>query len=190
MIEIVPLNLSDVLHVCKNMRMQDWREVLNLLPKTVTTPDVVAMICMNVSKIGFVAKIDGVPAGVIQIGEVLDGTIRFGLFGTDRLPEVALDLCIEVMKILPDMIDDGLKHAEALADALHPEAHKLLTFLGFKKRAILEEYGSHGADIALFTITRREAHVLYGRWRRIIDAHSGANVGAGNGSDRGAAGIP
>lgn len=189
MIEIEPLNLTDVLYVCKNMRRQDWLEVLNCLPKAITKADTVAMICMQASKFGYVAKIDGVPAGVIQIGEVLDGTYRFGLFGTNRLPEVALALCVEIMRTLPKMIDDGMKHGEALADALHPEAHKLLTFLGFKKRAMLEGYGSHGADLVLFTISRREADVLYGRWGRIVDAYSGANLGAGDGRNRGAAGI-
>lgn len=190
MIEIVPLNLGDVLHVCKRMRQQDWEEVLNLLPKTVTTPEVVAMIAINSSRVGFVAKIDGEPVGVIQMAEILDGTMRVGMFGTIRMPEVALALCAEILSIIPDMIEDGLEYAEALADAQHEEAHKLLTFLGLKKRAILEGYGSHGCDIALFTITRREANVLrHGRWRRICRANSSTNVTAGVSGDRGAAGI-
>lgn len=189
-IEIAPLNLGDVLHVCKNMRQQDWEEVLNLLPKAVTKPDQIAMICVNSSKAGFVAKIDGVPAGVIQVAEILDGTLRFGMFGTNRMADVALDLCREMTAIMPQLMDEGATYGEAYADALHDEAHKLLAFLGFKKRAILEGYGSHGCDIALFTITRREANVLRnGRWRRIIRVDSSANIAAGVSSDRRAAGI-
>lgn len=192
MIEIAPLNLTDVLHVCKNMRQQDWLEVLNLLPLSVTTADTVAMIVMNVSRLGFVAKIDGEPAAVLQVSEILDGSFRFGLFGTSRFEEVALALCCHVLEMIPDLIDkDGLKYADAYADALHDEAHKLLEFLGFRKTAILPGYGSHSCDIALFTISKGQADVLRnGRWRRILNASRDTNVATRNGGNRRTAGVP
>ena len=188
-VEIRPLNLADVLHVCSRMRQQDWEEVLNLLPRAVSKAETVAMICMQVTKIGFVAVIDGEPAGVVQIAEILDGTYRIGMFGTNRLPEVALDLACAFFDCVPDMLDEGATYCEAQADALHDEAHKFLRFVGFSKRAILPGYGSHGRDIALFTMTKGEAHVHGRRWRRISNARSSTNNGAGIGSDPGAAGI-
>lgn len=185
MCEIVPLNLRDVLEVCENMRQQDWEEVLNLLPLGVTKPEVVAMICMNASSMGFVAKLDGRPVGVIQIAQILHGSYRFGLFGTDRLPEVALPLAGEMMQAIEHLVDrEGAVYGEAMADAFHLEAHRLLAFLGFRKTAILPGYGSLGADIALFTFTKGTFDVLRnGRWRRILDACRRANLTAGNRSD-------
>lgn len=190
MITIEPLSLGAVLHVCQRMRKQDWDEVLNLLPRSAANSDTIAMVVMQVSKIGYVARINGEPVAVIQAAEIIDGTWRFGLFGTNRMPEVALALCGRIFQIIPDMIEDGMRYAEAYADALHLEAHKLLEFLGFKKRAILEGYGSFGADIALYTITRRSADVHGRRWRRISSSGITADEPAGGGGDRGAAGIP
>lgn len=187
-IEIVPINLRDVLTICENMRQIDWEEVRNLLPQAVDKPDVIAMICMQATRVGFVAKSDGIPAGVIQLAEILDGTFRAGMFGTNRMTEVARPLVGKLLEIIPDMMDDGMKYCEALSDAQHLEAHKLLTFVGLKKRAILPGYGSHGRDIALFTITKDETHVLRRRWRK-LHTSSGPGISPGNGGDPGPTGI-
>lgn len=187
-ITVEPLSLRGVLHVCENMRQSDWEECLNALPKSVTRAETVAMIVMQ-SKLGWVASIDGVPTGVIQLGEILDGTWRIGMFGTNRLPEVAAHLAVQLADVVPDLFADGARYCEAHADALHIEAHKFLSFVGFKKRAILPGYGSHGADIALFTFTKDDQHVYDGRRWRKLRASTGANIGAGNGSNPGPAGI-
>ena len=186
---IAPLNLRGVLAVCEHMRMQDWEEVLNALPKSVTRAETVAMIVMQ-SKLGWVASIDGEPAGVLQLGEILDGTWRIGMFGTNRLPEVAVVLAAQLADTVPELFDDGARYCEAYADALHIEAHKFLTFVGFRKRAILPGYGSHGADIALFTFTKEDRHVFYGRRWRKLHASSRASLSPGDGGNPGAAGIP
>lgn len=188
-IEIVPINLRDVLFICENMRQQDWEEVLNLLPKSVRTPDVVAMICMQSTKVGFVAKSNGVPAGVIQMGELIDGTWRIGMFGTSRLPEVALALAGRLSELVPEMIKDGARYCEAYSDTLHEEAHKFLRFIGFRKRAILPGYGSHGRDFALFIFTKDDADVFHGRWRK-LHTSGGASISAGDGRNSGATGVP
>lgn len=189
-IEIVPMTLGDVLHVCQNMRQADWSEILNLLPLSVTSADTVAMICMNVSKVGFVAKLDGVPAAVVQMSEILDGTYRVGLFGTDAFRQVALPLTRHLISIIPDMIEDGMTYCEVFADVLHDEALKFLAFLGFRKRAILQGYGSRGRDVVLFTLTKGEANVLWnGRWGRIFNAGGSTDVTGGIRSHPGAAGI-
>lgn len=187
-ITVEPLALRPVLSVCERMRQQDWEEVLNALPKSVTRAETVAMITMQ-SKLGWVASIDGDPAGVLQLGEILDGTWRIGLFGTNRLPEVAGALACELAAIVPDLFADGARYCEAHADALHEEAHKFLTFVGFRKRAILPGYGSHGADIALFIFTKDDEHVFHGRRWRKLRASSGAHISARDGSDPVAAGV-
>lgn len=188
MIEVKPLNLRDVLAVCEKMRQQDWEEVLNALPKSVTRAETVAMITMQ-SKLGWVASIDGEPAGILQLGEIIDGTWRIGLFGTNRMPEVAVALACKLAEIVPELIEDGARYCEAHADALHLEAHKFLTFVGFTKRAILPGYGSHGADIALFTLTKDDEHVFHGRRWRKLHASNTANKRARDGRDPVAAGI-
>lgn len=188
-ITVAPLSLRAVLSVCERMRQQDWEEVLNALPKSVTRAETVAMIVMQ-SKLGWVASIDGEPAGVLQMGEILDGTWRVGLFGTNRMPEVAGVLASQIGDIALDLFADGARYCEAHADALHIEAHKFLTFVGFRKRAILPGYGSHGADIALFTLTKDDQHVFHGRRWRQLHASSRASLGAGDGRDPGPAGLP
>lgn len=178
-IEFAPLRLADVLHVCQHMRQQDWQEIVNLLPSHIDTPDAIAMACMSMSRFGLVAYLDGEPIAVAQFAEILNGTWRAGMFGTDDFRKVALPLVGELLRVgVPYAFDEcGMTYCEALADAVHAEAHKLLEFVGFENRGILEEYGSRGRDIAHFVLTRRKADDVLrnGRWRRIIRA-AGAEV--------------
>ena len=187
-VTVEPLSLRAVLSVCERMRQTDWEECLNALPRSVTRAETIAMIVMQ-SKLGWVASIDGDPAGVIQLGELIDGTWRIGMFGTNRMPEVAVALALQLADVVPDLFEDGARYCEAHADALHLEAHKFLTFVGFRKRAILPGYGSHGADIALFTFTKEDQHVFHGRRWRKLRSNAGADVSGRDGGDPIAAGI-
>lgn len=169
------INLKDVLYVCENMRASDWKEVLNALPRAVTTPEVIAMICMNATNFGIIACVDNRPAIVAQFSEILDGTWRAGLFGTEEFEFAAMPMIAELMReAFPFMIDRGAVYCEAYADALNSDGHKLLEFVGFKKRAILEGYGSRGMDVALYSITKSEVDnvLLNGRWRIIKRKHT------------------
>lgn len=185
MIEIAPLNLRDVLHVCENMRLRDWAEVLNMLPVSVETPEVVAMITMQVSSFGCVAKVDGEPAAVAQYAEILNGSWRIGMFGTERFKEVAATLIAHMIEHdYPYLLDRGAVYCDAYADVLHPDADKLLRFAGFRKRTILEGYGSRGRDMALYVATKGEVeNVLRDgrRGRRLRIADTNANTSGGGG---------
>jgi hypothetical protein len=183
------MDLKGVLHVCEHMRAPDWAEVVNLLPAIVTTPEQIALICMSQSRFGLVARVDGVPAAVCQFVEILDGTWRVGLFGTDQFTAAIWPLLDDLVEnTLPYLMDDlGAVYLEAQTDPLHPDAAKLLRALGFAKVGILPEYGSRGRDIALYVLTKGEANVLRnGRWRKF----RAPAVAAGSRSDRNAEGLP
>lgn len=184
------MTLRDVLHVCENMRLSDWGEVINLVPASITTPEQIALLTMQVSRLGLCAKVDGEPAIIVQFVEVLDGTWRVGMFGTDRFAEAARPMVRELQRItLPHVLDLGATYCEAFSDPLHPEAARLLEFMGFAKIALLPEYGSRGRDIALYVLTRRQANVLRHGRRRIHSGSAPADA-PGSGGDRHATGIP
>jgi hypothetical protein len=189
-VTIEPMRLADVLHVCENMRQVDWVEVLNLLPRSVDTPEQIAMTAMAVSRFGLVAKVDGVPAIVLQFSEVLDGTFRAGLFGTDQFPKAIRVMYREIMlNVMPYLIEEmGAVYCEAYSDTLHPEAHRMLNHMGFAKVAILPEYGSRGRDIALYVLTKEQANVFW-RGRRVRTASTSADTGR-LGGDHGAEQLP
>lgn len=157
MITIEPLDLGRVLYVCKNMRLQDWSEVTNLV-RSGATPDGLAMGVMAASTFGFVACYRDIPVTVVQFAEYLDGTWRAGLFSTDEFPRVARAVAREIrINAIPHMLDLGAQYCEAYADAGHVEAHRLLQFMGMTQRATLERYGSKGRDVALFVRTRKDS---------------------------------
>lgn len=169
MITFRDLNLTDVLHVCKNMRINDWREVINLLPSSVDKPEQIAMICMQVSCFGLVACVDEVPVAVLQYAQIVDGSWRAGMFATDDWPKVKRRMLLELFdRCIPFILDQGVVYCDAYSDAQHAEAHAMLEFLGFKRRAILEGYGSRGRDFALYVLTKRdvEENVLWQQRQR------------------------
>lgn len=161
-VEIRPLTLRGVLSVCERMRASDWAEVINLLPKSCDTPELIAMTTMQISHFGFVAEVDGVPTTVAQFVQILDGSWRCGLFSTDDFAKAWRGVVRELKTTcMWHLLDSGAEYCDAYADTLHPEAHRLLEHLGFRKRAILPSYGSRGRDIALYVATIGEFdHVL------------------------------
>lgn len=150
------LNLTDVLHVCKNMRLRDWQEVINSLPSSISTPDQIAMLAMQASAFGLVCCRNGVPVAVIQYSPIVDGSWRAGLFATDEWPTVKRAVVRKLADLVPFILDQGVVYCDAYSDMLHDEAHRMLEFLGFKRRAILEGYGSRGRDFALYVLTKRD----------------------------------
>lgn len=152
------LNLTDVLHVCKNMRLRDWQEVINLLPTAITKPEQIAMLTIQVSTFGLVCCRDDVPVAVIQYSQILDGSWRAGMFATDDWPLVKFAVVRHLASVLiPFVLAQDVVYCDAYSDMLHEEAHAMLEFLGFKRRAILEGYGSRGRDFALYVLTKRDA---------------------------------
>lgn len=164
MIEFRDLNLSDVLHVCQHMRLRDWQEIINLLPVALDTPDQIAMLTMQASCFGLVVCRDGEPVAVLQYAQIHEGSWRAGLYATDAWPGVKLAVMRHMIRhCIPFILDQGIVYCDAYSDVLHVEAHRMLEFLGFRRRAILEEYGSRGADFALYTLSKRDAENVHRR---------------------------
>lgn len=168
MITFDTLNLRDVLYVCERMRAADWAEIVNLLPRSIETADMIAMVTMQSSRFGVIGKLDGEPIVVLQFGELLDGTWRAGLFATDKFDRIGKATVRHILDVtVPFLLDSGAVYCDALADPLNDAGVAMLEFIGFKKRAILPEYGSRGRDIALYVATKKEIeHVLIRRRRR------------------------
>lgn len=183
MITFRDLNLTDVLHVCKNMRMRDWQEVINLLPTTISKPEQIAMIAVQASVFGLVCCHDDVPVAVIQYSQIVDGSWRAGMFATDDWPLVKLAVLRHLAaELMPFILDQGVVYCDAYSDMLHEEAHAMLEFLGFKRRAILEGFGSRDRDFALYVLTKRDAeNVLRRRRRRETDSPAAGRPDAGDG---------
>jgi hypothetical protein len=166
MIEARPINLADVYTVVCNMRMTDWQEVINLVPKALATPDGITMLTMQHTRLGTVYAYDDLPVVVLQANEIRDGVWSIGMFATDLFPLVWRAMVKDMKRaFLPVLLDSGARYCEAHVAAGNVDAQRLLKFLGFRQRSdVLEGFGSFGDPFLLYVATIGDLpHVFHAR---------------------------
>lgn len=152
------LDLLGVRYVVSNMRASDWLEISNLVPRAYATVDMLTMLTVQHSRLGFLLEVDGIPAVVVQAVEKHNGCWSIGMFATDDFPAAwrgvvrfGRDL------LLPSMLDLGARYCEAHVHAGNVAAQRFLERLGFRARSsVLENYGAFGEPFILYAVTREE----------------------------------
>lgn len=163
MITIRNLDLLSVHHIIRNMRAQDWIEVSNLVPRAYCEPDLLAMLTMQATRLGFMVCVDNIPAVVVQAVEKHNGCWSVGMFATDDFARCWRATFKQISCVLiPALVEGGARYCEAHVHAGNVEAQTFLARLGF--RAVsepLKHYGAFGETFILYAVTHEELpHVL------------------------------
>jgi hypothetical protein len=144
------INLIDVMHVVRNMRAEDAREVF--ANRRGEDPDALAMEIMRTwGPLGFVFHHAGRPAAIVGATEMWPGVWCAWLLATDDFPHVALGLTKFVKRgMIPYLVENGAHRCEARSIDGHSQAHRWLRLLGASQEARLRRYGRNGEDFLVF----------------------------------------
>lgn len=157
------LDLLSIHYVVRNMRHQDWIEISNLVPRAYCEPDLLAMMVMQVSTLGFVVDVGSVPCAVVQAVQKHNGCWAVGMFATEEFPHCWREVFKHVRNVLiPAIVDAGGRYCEAHVHAGNIDAQRFLRKIGLRPRSdVLEGYGSFGEPFILYAVTKEELpHVL------------------------------
>lgn len=178
---IEPLALEPILHVARNMREEDRREIT--AARWTFDPDQIAQETFALSRFGCVAWHDGVPVAVVATIECWPGFYSVGMFATDAWPEVACSLTRWARKrMAASLLAAGAHRMECRTIEGHEAARRWLERLGAVREAVMPDMGRN-----------RETFYLYA-WRlsdvpsRIVlesQAAAAAAAAAPSGAERG-----
>lgn len=158
------LTLLRLHYIIRNMRKQDWVEVSNLVPRAYCEPDMLAMLTMQATRLGFIVESFGVPAVLVQACERHSGNWSVGMFATEDFENCWRETFKHIRAVLiPAIIEAGGRYCEAHVHAGNIEAQRFLKRLGFRPRSdVLEGYGAFGEPFILFAVTIGDLpHVLH-----------------------------
>ena len=141
---LLPLSFDAVLAVARDMRAADRREIF--ATRWDDDQESLALECVNACCIGAViAGRDNAPIAAIGAVELWPTVWSVWMFATDRWPEVALDATRFVkQRLIPALLDLGLRRAECRSSIAHGQAHRWLEYLGARREAEHRDYGKNG----------------------------------------------
>lgn len=156
--KISPLDEADVHYVVSHMREIDREEIF----ATQWGHDLrrITRACMQASENSWVFS-HGRPIAVAGGAEMHPGCWQVFMLATDDFRQISTGLTKFLKRaMIPRLTQVGARRAQCLSMAGHTEAHQWLELLGFKRTAVLEQYGREGQDFYLFS------------WRRGSDVYS------------------
>lgn len=139
------LVFEDVLHVVKNMREQDAREIYGL--RWNNEPGEVALEVMSAGKFGWTFGVDDTPIACVGAFTKWPGVLSVWMFSTDDFDKVAISLTKFIKRVMmPAGIQQNIHRHECQSLATHTTAHRWLESMGFEKESVLKSYGRNGED--------------------------------------------
>lgn len=157
-----PPSPGDVLHVARNMREMDAREILDLhkdLNRDVFAAVVSSRVPNAALALGF--GLDGNPfCAVVLVVCSSESTPWLGdasLFATDDFPRLAPQLIRFVRKVMiPTLLARGLRRVECRALASYAVTRRFLKACGAKEEAVMPDHGPDSQDYVLCAWRRRD----------------------------------
>ena len=148
--KLLPLDFETVLAVAQDMRRADRQEIF--ATRWDDNPATLAQDCVGAGCIGAViAGRDGAPICAIGATEMWPRVWSVWMFATDRWHEVALDATRFVKeRLIPTLLDLGLRRAECRSSAMHTQAHRWLEYLGARRETEHLDYGKNGESFIGF----------------------------------------
>ena len=148
----IPASYSQVLHVARNMREWDAREIWPM--RRSKTPEDLASACVQSQVCGIVRLDRPVVAFGFQQAGV--GKYQAWMFATDEWLGAALTLTkFARRKMVPHLFEElGANRVEARSMVGHDDAQAWMRSLGARDECVLEDYGYGREPYVLFSITR------------------------------------
>lgn len=135
-----PLNFPEVLHVARNMREWDAKEIY--ATRWTDDPAEVAADCMAAGKFSWLAYAGDTPVAVVGAWPAHPGVWSVFMFATDDFNAVAFSLTKFIKRVMiPALVKTGAHRAECHSIEGHEVAHRWLEFLGAKAEEPRKFYG-------------------------------------------------
>lgn len=134
-------------YICHNLRAQDHEEVFGILMED--GADYLTQQVTYAAWRGFIltASWQGKPAGLVGFTIRHPELAEVFAMGTDDFEHVAFRLTYFGLKYLkPMMLEQGIRRAQCQSLMSHHTAHRWLERLGFRREAVLREYGRGARD--------------------------------------------
>lgn len=149
---------ESVLHVVRNMRERDRKEIYNL--RWDNNPFVIMDAVMAQGDFSWVAWLDDKPQAVFGGAPTHPGVWSMFAFATDEFPRLALGLTRFATKTaIPTLFDKcGAHRLQCDSHEKHTSAHRWLELMGAAKESVKKQYGKDGADYFVYTITKKSTN--------------------------------
>lgn len=134
---------SRLVHVARNMRELDRREIFNLM--TIDDPFYLAH-WAGQADFKYVGTYDGEAVVAFGALEMWPKIWNIFMFATDDFPKVALP-AMKFMKrhLVPDVMAVGAHRAQCHSAEYHDEAHRFLERMGAVRESFMPKYGKDGS---------------------------------------------
>lgn len=157
-----PPSPGDVLHVARNMREMDKREILDIHKSL--NPDMFAAVISTAvpnARLALGFGLDGNPfcAVVLLIcgNESTPWLGEAALFATDDFPRLARPLIRFIRRaVIPALIGQGMRRVECRALASYAVTRRFLKACGAVEEAVLPDHGPESPDYVLCAWRRRD----------------------------------
>ena len=137
-----------VLHVARNMRDWDRREIFATRPDD--DVEVLAHAALNCGRIAWVSGLDE-PIAAFGCAPMWPGVYSMWLFATDDFHQIRFSVTkLIVRTIVPMMIDAGAHRLEARSMEGHTDAQRWLEVIGARREATLAGYGREAQDFHVY----------------------------------------
>lgn len=146
----LPLYPSLVSYVLANLRACDAAEVWPVCPHDIT-PERMAQFLCDQSALGRILLHDDIPAVVVGAAEQQPGVWSPWMFATDAFPHLWRETVRYIKHDLtPELIARGCHRAHVHSIVGHPDAGKLLRYLGFTREGTNRAFGRDRQDYDLY----------------------------------------
>lgn len=151
-ITVEPLEWLTLEFICFNLRPVDREEIFDNLPD-----DNPIRLCASLHQAiamngcGWIARLDGRPAGCISIFENFPGNWQVASFGTTDYRRVLVAFKPKLEKLIGFARERGMHRLECKSLADHKDAHRTIRFLGMGDPQLLRCYGRKRQDYICFS---------------------------------------
>lgn len=150
-----PITLGPALHVCRNMREADRREIFAC--RWGDDTDTLAEETTRYGPMNWVFGKDGEPIAMMGAVNVHPGLWSVWMWSTPSFYKIRFSLTSFVRRaMIPAIRAQGAWRAECRSMADHVTAHKWLESLGAVREAPAPQYGRNGEDFVVFAWRRSD----------------------------------
>lgn len=157
---LAPLELLPALHVCRNLRAADIREIEATRWGSYSPEDLAIEVARVWTLNGYGWSVfggDGLPVAFFGATQPWPGVFSAYMLATDDFPRVALPLTKFVKRVFIPYLRERGHRIEARSIDGHTQAHGWLRLLGAGVEARMQRYGRNGEDFLIFTLAVESA---------------------------------
>lgn len=149
---IVKATPEDIEEVCRNIRDDDFREVI----ATRWTDSIDDLIASFVSAPGgkFAVIHDDRAVGIFGVCPVTPGVGQGWLVGTPEIGLCGVEVAHACKKVIRTLFSLDTHRVQAYSASFHSQAHEWLELIGFKRESTMRQFGKDGSDFYCYAVTR------------------------------------